>query len=1207
MKKLLFSLAAMIAMVATSCVQADVEDINLGGNEGVVTFVIKTDALGSRTEDDKINDGKEATALSYGIYDSAWNLIKTGTATMDGLSKTLEMRLVKNKEYNFAFWAQNSSVGCYTLNFQEKTLTVDYANRTANNDNYDAFYGTKNLTVTGTVNTEVTLKRPFAQINFATADTDEAVTAGYNVPAAKTSFTATAYQTMSLIDGGVSDLTTTSFTFTAETNPAEQLKLKDGTEYDWLAMNYILVGEDETSLGACSMTVELEGQQPITIDYPMAPAKRNWRTNLVGNLLTEAAVIKVEINPMPENEYNLGFEVSNGVAQVTNEQGLAKVAELINSTEEGSLPADTDIVLSGDIDLAELAALFRSEEVSNWTPIGTKDKPYTGTFDGNGYTIKNLVINGGSNSNIGFFGVTHNGEIKNLTIENAKVSGRLNVGVVAGEPYTTKYTNITVKGHIEVNGMAYVGAVGGKNAYADWTNITVNADETSYVKAHSIENGKAYRTYVGGVCGFNGEGGHTFKNITSNINVKGSTIDVGGLFGIAHYGNKFENCVCTGDVEIYAAEEADEAQEIGGIAGVWHNETGYTVTFTDCSFTGNLSTNIEGVEFYYGGLVGKPYSATGTGKIYLNGGHTVASAAELQRFLDAATGEATVNLGATIVGEVTAVQKQGVKVTINGLGNTFNGVIKAHSNSNHYADAALTIKNVNFVTSTASINCIEALENGSKRYSSNITVENCTFTATGEAVNTSVGVQIKSSKNAKVLNCTATNMHSLLQAQSCDETVKVENCTINGKNGVAFKQVKAATVEGTTITALEYGVRFDGNTDNYGIVVKNNNITAVQPFIVRKMTGKNNTITLEGENTLTTEADYQIVITNGSDDAAYVKPTGTYTLTGAEGYTVYPGTTVVNNAVEFIAAVNNIDEDDTIIIAANFDFTDEEGGRTNNGGWWDGLGYSGDKSFTIDLNGKTIGNANGVLNDYLFWFKNDGEKANTITIKNGTLDAGTTAYCALCTASSGSQPLTINLENVTLINNKSDGSTIKARTALTTVNLKNGTKVIGKNSYLGIECWKATVNIYDGVEIYMNGTSSYNGCLAGVGGNGVINVYGGYGKGVKGGFIAMTSGGTINVAGGEWIANTDGTIGDTSNLYVLTAQSNKYESGFAGPSIINVTGGTLRGGMDAWVLNNLEGEKAELHIGGGNFNVNPTRFLVEGKTATEANGIWTVE
>ena len=286
---------------------------------------------------------------------------------------------------------------------------------------------------------------------------------------------------------------------------------------------------------------------------------------------------------------------------------------------------------------------------------------------------------------------------------------------------------------------------------------------------------------------------------------------------------------------------------------------------------------------------------------------------DLQAALEAAPENETtvINLGANIVGNVTDVQKPGRKVVIDGCGCKYNGTIKVHSNSNHYADAALTIKNLNFETSTASVNCIEALENGAQRYSCNITVEDCTFTATGDAVNTAVGVQIKSSKNAKVIGCTATNMHSLIQAQSCDESVLVQGCTVNGKNGVAFKQVKNAVVEGTTITAAEYGIRFDGNTDNSGIVVKNNTVTANQPFIVRKMTGQNNTITLEGANTLTVSAAsisnvtpaYQIIITNGSDDEAYVKPTGTYTLTGADNYNIFPEPFPVASWDEFTAAL----------------------------------------------------------------------------------------------------------------------------------------------------------------------------------------------------------------------------------------------------------------------------------------------------------------
>ena len=265
-----------------------------------------------------------------------------------------------------------------------------------------------------------------------------------------------------------------------------------------------------------------------------------------------------------------------------------------------------------------------------------------------------------------------------------------------------------------------------------------------------------------------------------------------------------------------------------------------------------------------------------------------------------------VSFGANIVGDVTVIQKQGVKLTINGRGYKYNGTIKVHSNSNYYADAALTIKKVNFETATASTNVIEALENGSQRYSNNITVEDCTFTATDDAVNTSVAVQVKATRGVTVKNCTANNMHSLIQAQSCNTgDVKVENCTVNGKNGVAFKQVKSAVVEGTTITALEYGIRYDGNIDNYGIVVKNNNVTAKQPFIVRKMTGKNNTIAIEGKNTFTTNEPYNIVITNGSDDEAYVVPTGTYTLTGAENYVVFPYAQCVSTGEELVAAMQS--------------------------------------------------------------------------------------------------------------------------------------------------------------------------------------------------------------------------------------------------------------------------------------------------------------
>jgi len=305
---------------------------------------------------------------------------------------------------------------------------------------------------------------------------------------------------------------------------------------------------------------------------------------------------------------------------INNIDDLKAFRDAVNS---GYTYKNETVTLEADIDLA-------NEE---WTPIGGQTKytkpdgntatyNFEGRFDGGNHTIKNLKITMPGKNNVGFFGMTTEGSVKNLIIENADIEGRLNVGVVAGTPYTSVYANIKLAGHITVDGMSYVGGVGGKNAYANWTNIVINADSTSYVKADSIENDTYYRTYVGGVVGFMGEGGHKFTNITSNIDVTGTVCDVGGIVGIAHYNNVFENCQATGDVKIIGYKDEGDNLEMGGIAGVWHNTNGTKVTFINCKFTGSLeSVNADNViytgEYANDGLVGKQYSASGTGELII--------------------------------------------------------------------------------------------------------------------------------------------------------------------------------------------------------------------------------------------------------------------------------------------------------------------------------------------------------------------------------------------------------------------------------------------------------------------------------------------------------------------------------------------------------------------------------------------------------------
>ena len=306
------------------------------------------------------------------------------------------------------------------------------------------------------------------------------------------------------------------------------------------------------------------------------------------------------------NEKDAVTEENNTLLINTAEQ-LSSFAAAVNG---GSTFSGTNVALGADIDLNN----------ETWTPIGMSGKAFQGNFDGNGHKISNLKAGTNSQKDVGLFGFTTNGTIKNIHIHNAEIKGYLNVGVVAGTPYTTEYSDIKVTGLVKVEGYAYVGGMFGKNAYANLTDLTINADEGSYVKAES-EN---YRTYVGGVVGFMGEGGHSVTNVVSNIDVYGSTCDVGGITGIAHFNNKFINFICTGNVTLGNAQDSGDQLEIGGIAGVWHNEDGTTVTFTDCSFTGTLTTSLNGVDYSEeiadtNKITGRAYSTTGTGQLIIDG------------------------------------------------------------------------------------------------------------------------------------------------------------------------------------------------------------------------------------------------------------------------------------------------------------------------------------------------------------------------------------------------------------------------------------------------------------------------------------------------------------------------------------------------------------------------------------------------------------
>lgn len=322
-------------------------------------------------------------------------------------------------------------------------------------------------------------------------------------------------------------------------------------------------------------------------------------------------VAAADIPEIVEEATSEDIALASEVTQPLLGEGTAEAPYTVNNLEE--FKAFRDYVNSVTNAYASKYVLLKTDIDLNdeeWTPIGNSSHIFKGTFDGGNHTISNLKVTSGR-SDVGLFGFTSDGELKNLTINNAVIKGRLDVGAFVGTPYTSKMTNLTLTGDVCVEGFAYVGGMFGKNLYANGTNLKVNVSDSSYVFADSTENGAAYRTYVGGIVGFIGEGSHGLYNVTSNIKVTGTVCDIGGITGIAHYGNKFENVVCSGDVTSTNPNEED--MEIGGIAGVWHNEAGTSVSFNDCHYSGTIEVEgYEGdIDLSQYAVAGPAYSASG--------------------------------------------------------------------------------------------------------------------------------------------------------------------------------------------------------------------------------------------------------------------------------------------------------------------------------------------------------------------------------------------------------------------------------------------------------------------------------------------------------------------------------------------------------------------------------------------------------------------
>jgi hypothetical protein len=332
---------------------------------------------------------------------------------------------------------------------------------------------------------------------------------------------------------------------------------------------------------------------------------------------------------------------SNPVNKANNDEASSVSGIMISSADDlAKIGNDEAYSLSAAYELAENLTL------SGWTPVGDKEHPFTGTFDGKNkkITIQSFAESALSGSDsgepiyLGIFAYIKGSAgvkalVKNLSIETAlnhpSVSQDADyyVGALAGYADSqSELSGILVEGKLTFKNLyskaktatesavtpaVFVGGIAGALYGAELKDSTVSAVVIAYGTAAS-----AHYNYVGGVAGMF-EGGAVIARCCSTGAVTGETasdtfgtnVFAGGIAGgseyslATNYRGKIEDCYSTGAI---TAKGAYYWSWSGGIAGTVCGEGGgiYRCYATGAVKSSGLTTSFP----YSGGIVADNYS-----------------------------------------------------------------------------------------------------------------------------------------------------------------------------------------------------------------------------------------------------------------------------------------------------------------------------------------------------------------------------------------------------------------------------------------------------------------------------------------------------------------------------------------------------------------------------------------------------------------------
>ena len=529
-------MAAAFAMVAC---QTDINEVGVVA-DGVATVEFEVGAPQMRA----YSLGQLATNLKYAVYDADGNILPELTVTDAEINgKTnVKIELANNKSYSIIFWAEADNAP-YTVDFENKTVTVNYNGAVCNDESRDAFYAYKEFEVKGAAKLGVDLRRPFAQVNVGTSDLAAAQNSGFD-PKSSSLKVKNVFSTLNLVDGTATD-NVAEVEFATENIPAAD-ETFPVANHAYMAMSYVLVGKDQASYDV-KYTITAEDNTVITNTIGAVPMQANYRTNIYGKLLTSTTDINVEIKP----GYNEPANELSALQKAALNGGTVTLTENVVLTTPLNVLAEMTIDLNGktitgpsvakDADGNRIHSIINNGKLSiiNGTISSVAVNGGSAIYTKGALTLDNVTINGApsdtATGDYASYAVNAEGTAAKLIVNNSTIKGRGAVGATKGAK-------------VEINGGLYhtPAPVWGHAVYAvgEGTQVVINGGTFSEGYDYAANNWGMYQIYSGN---------------------KAQVIVNGGTFENWDCANGYDLCTATeGTITIYGGNFADNPASQNG-------------------------------------------------------------------------------------------------------------------------------------------------------------------------------------------------------------------------------------------------------------------------------------------------------------------------------------------------------------------------------------------------------------------------------------------------------------------------------------------------------------------------------------------------------------------------------------------------------------------------------------------------------------------